>query len=86
MAKNIICYSLGNIEPKKRLKFNQQLYGYTDRSNHAKYNYKRKGILTNVQYKKPLNSTLVIPTKIATKIIDHLKKYKAKYINYKIQK
>ena len=85
MAKNIICYSLGNIEPKKRLKFNQELYGYTDRSNHSKYLYKRKGILTNIPYQKPLKSTLIIPTNKSAKITKLLKKYKANYINYKIK-
>lgn len=85
MAKSIICYSLGKVEPKKRLKFNQELYGYTDRSNHAKYRYERKGILTDIKYKKPLDSTLIIPTKAAVKVSKHLKKHKAKYINYQIK-
>ena len=85
MAKSIICYSLGKVEPKKRLKFNQELYGYTDRANHAKYRYERKGILTNIKYEKPFDSTLIIPTKAADKVSKHLKKHKAKYINYQIK-
>ena len=85
MPKNIVCYSLGNIEPKKRLKFNQELYGYTDRSNHGNYKYKRKGILTDTNYKKPLDSTLLIPQKVLKNTIKHLKKYKAKYIHHQIK-
>ena len=85
MTKNIICYSLGKLEPKKRLKFNQELYGYTDRSNHGKYVYKRTGILTNVKYDKPFDSTLIIPTEVAKEVVRQLKKYKGKSINYQIR-
>jgi hypothetical protein len=84
MAKNIICYSLGKIEPKKRLKFHQELYGHIDRSNHGKYEYQRKGILTGIKYKKPLDSTLIVPRANAAKIKKHLRRYQAKYINIRI--
>ncbi len=85
MNKNIVCYSLGGIEPKKRTKFNKELYGYTDKSNHSKYIYKRKGILTKIPYQKPLASVIILETKHVYKIIKNLKKYKAKYINYQIR-
>lgn len=84
MTKSIICYSLGKIEPKRRLKFNQELYGHTDRSHHGRYEYKRRGILNSDEYEKPLDATLVLTTKQAQKVIKHLKNYKAKYISYRI--
>ncbi|MBI3588608.1 hypothetical protein HY095_05415 [Candidatus Micrarchaeota archaeon] len=85
MAKRIVCYTLGGIEPRKRLKFNHELYGFTDRSNNGKYEYKRKGILSGVRYEKPLDSVLVLPSANTRDIVKHLKKYRAKYINYPIQ-
>ncbi len=85
MAKSILGYSLGKIEPRLRLRFNQELYGYIDRSNHGHYKYKRKGILSDIEYDKPLDSILVVPTKIANLIVKHFKKYKANHINFKIK-
>lgn len=86
MAKHILCYSLGNIAPKKRLKFHQELYGYTDRSNHGRYEYRRRGILTDLQYQKPFDSVLIVPTEATEQIAQHLRKYRAQYINYRILK
>ena len=57
-------YSLGNIESKKRTKFNRELYSYTDKLNHNKYQYKRKGILTNIKHEKLLDSTIIITENI----------------------
>ena len=85
MKKNIVCYSLGKIEPRKRLKFNQGLYGYTDRSNHGHYVYERRGLLTKEDYEKPLDSILILPTNITPKVLGYLKKFKAKYINYPLR-
>ncbi len=85
MVKSIVCYSLGKVEPKRRLRFNHELYGYTDRSNHGKYMYERKGILTGVKYDKPLDSTLIMPTEVAKQVSKYLKKHKAEYINYQIK-
>ena len=81
--KTIICYSLGSIEPKLRTKFNRELYGYQDSSNHGKYRYKREGLLGK-DYKKPLESTIVIKSNV-NKVIKHLKEYGAKYIAYKLK-
>lgn len=80
--KTIICYSLGSIEPRLRTKFNRELYGYEDRSNHGKYKYKREGIL-HKGYKKPLDSVIIIDTN-PHQVINHLRGYKAKYISCKI--
>jgi len=84
MNQSIICYTLGDIYPKRRLKFNQELYGYTCRSHHGRYEYKREGILSNKEYKKPLDATLILPTNTAQKVMKHLRNYKAKYISYRI--
>lgn len=82
--KTIICYTLRNIEPKKRTKFIRELYGYNDKSNHGKYNYQRKGILSKTKHDKPLKSIIIIKKGTTKKIIEHLKKYHAKYISYKL--
>lgn len=84
MGKTIVCYSLGSIEPKKRIKFNRELYGYEDKSNHGKYEYQRKGILLKKDYEKPLKSVIIISKNIQ-RVIKHLEKYKAKFVSHKIK-
>lgn len=83
MQKIIICYSLGSIEPKERVKFNRELYGYKDSSNHGNYSYKRNGILSKLKYEKPLDSVIIVWGN-AQPIIQHLKSYGSKYVSYKI--
>ena len=81
--RTIICYSLGKIDPKIRTKFNRELYGYKDKSNHGRYNYNRKGILSKTKYKKPFDSVIILNSK-GKKVIEILNKYNAKFISYKL--
>ena len=85
MERAIVCYSLGNREPAKRLKFNHQLYGYTDRSNFGKYIYKREGILKEGTYERPFKGVIIISYKDADKVKKHMADYGAKYILYRIK-
>lgn len=82
--KSIVCYSLGNIKPKQRTKFIRELYGYNDVSNHRRYSYERKGILSEIEYTKPFDSVLIIEGSIK-KVILHLKQYNAKYIKHRLR-
>lgn len=81
--RTIICYSLGEVDPRIRTRFNRELYGYNDKSNHGRYDYKRKGILSGLKYHKPFDSVIILNSK-SRKVIEFLKKYKAKYISYRI--
>lgn len=81
--KSIICYSLGGIAPKLRTKFNRELYGYKDKSNHGNYHYQREGIIGK-NYKKPLDSVIILDSGI-NKVLTHLKKYGAKYVTYDLK-
>ena len=84
MGKSIICYSLGNIKPKKRTKFNKELYGYIDKSNHSKYTYKREGLLEKIPNIKLARAVVVIRPSDEQEVIKVLKQIKAKYSSYDI--
>lgn len=79
----IIIYSLPEITPKQRIKFNRELYGFQDYSNKGKYTYTRKGILQEQDYEKPSRGVIIVKTK-EKKVINHLKKYGGKYKAYKL--
>ncbi len=67
-----------------RTHFHKKLYGHIDQTDGGKYKYKRNGILSNLPYKKPLDSVLILPEEARNKIIAHLRTYDAKYIDYQI--
>ena len=54
----MITYSLSG--RKNALELTRKIYGYKDSSNHGKYTYKRKGILTKIKYDKIARTTIWI--------------------------
>ncbi|MBS3128225.1 hypothetical protein J4410_03710 [Candidatus Woesearchaeota archaeon] len=85
MPHVIICYSLGSILPKLRIRFTRELYGYRDSSHHGKYEYDRPGLLSSLAYEKPLEAVLLLPSQYTEKVITHLKKYHASFVIKLIQ-
>lgn len=45
--KIIFVFEFGKRKPKEVTKINRDLFGYTDKSFHGKYTYKRKGLLSD---------------------------------------
>ena len=79
MNAKLICYTLGDISPTKKTQFKRDLLGYKDYSNRGKYNYERKGFLSNIPHYKPIKSVIIVKILDESKIITLLKKYRAKY-------
>jgi hypothetical protein len=50
--KVLIVYEFEKRTPSKVVQTNRKLFGYTDRSFHAKYNYERKGLLSNLNIER----------------------------------
>ena len=73
MARIIVCYSLGKIAPALILKFNHQLYRFTDRSDSRRYIYEREGILQKNRYEKPSKGLLIMQENDRKKVEEHLK-------------
>lgn len=58
-------------------KFCRKFYGYTDKSCHGKYIYKRKGLLDDIPHINPIRSLLIVKNEDCDKIISFLEKYNA---------
>lgn len=84
MNAKLICYTLGNISLTKKTQFKRDLFGYKDYSNRGKYNYERKGFLSNIPHYKPIKSVIIIKIQDESKIITILKKYKANYQSFDV--
>lgn len=78
MDAKLVCYKLGNISPIQRTNLHRELYGYTDNSNHGKYQYRRKGLLEGIRHKKVLDCVIVINNENSKELVKILRKYKAK--------
>jgi hypothetical protein len=63
----MITYSLSGI--KNALEISRKIYGYKDSSNHGKYKYERKGILSDVDYEKVARTVIWINPKDKEKVI-----------------
>lgn len=74
MKKTLISYSLKGI--KKPLEFTRKIYGYKDSSNHGKYIYERKGILSDINYEKIAKGTFFINPNDKKKVIKTFKELK----------
>ncbi|MFC1454754.1 hypothetical protein ACFLQI_01555 [Candidatus Undinarchaeota archaeon] len=58
--------------------FHRRLYGYTDYSNHGKYQYERKGLLSEIPHLNPSQSVIIIPKNASEKVLGFLEEYGAK--------
>ena len=77
MPQKLICYSLRKLTAVQRMKFQREMYGFKDMSNHGKYTYRRPGIMNSIKHKKIYYSGLRVSEKDIEKIIKILKKHKA---------
>jgi hypothetical protein len=57
----MITYSLSG--RKNALDITRKIYGYKDSSNHGKYSYERKGILSDIKYEKIARTAIWIEPK-----------------------
>lgn len=69
-GKVIITYSLSG--KKNALDITRKIYGYTDSSNHGKYKYHRKGLLTGIPYEKLARGCLLTSKEHEPQIIQSL--------------
>jgi len=74
--KIIISYSL--VGKKNALEITRKIYGYTEFSNHSKYKYDRKGILSDIPYEKLSRGTIMIDKKYENEVVNELMKLKIK--------
>ncbi len=84
MKASLIVNYLSDLDHYQKVLFNREIYGYTDNSNNNAYQYKRKGILSQMPHLRLLKGAFVVKKKDIGKIKPILKKYKVKYEVYDI--
>ena len=60
MEAIIIFYDMKNVEPKKRTKLLETLFGKQQKSNFGNYSYQIKSLLPEGSYIKPIRASLII--------------------------
>lgn len=71
----IITYTLNTKNGNSDIvRFHRKLYGYTDYSQHGKYQYKRPGLLDNIPHLNPSRSVLIVKKLDAGKLVNFIKK------------
>ncbi len=76
MRRTMIKYSLKG--RKNALELTRKIYGYIDSSNNGQYQYKRKGILSDIKYEKIANGVFWVDPKYEEEVIGKLLKLKLK--------
>ena len=79
MHATIICYDLVSpgLSGRAKARLDRELYGWTDRSNNARYTYERDGLLTRVPHLRPVRSVLVVASGHAGEVIGLLERHGA---------
>lgn len=76
MAK-IVTYATEKLNPTERSILSKRINGYLDKSNRARYTYRREGIITNIPHIKVTNRTFIVREKDFSFINKEIKKYGA---------
>ena len=84
MDAQLITYSLGDKSTAIQNQLRMKLIGQTSTSHRGKYKFHRKGLLEEIKHIKPSRGTMIIPLNKSKKVIQLLRKYKAKIKIYDI--
>ena len=77
MKALIIRYLLKKSSVKEKTRIQRLLYGYKDHSNRGAYNYQRKGLMSDIKYRKIDQRVLLILESEKDSIISILKENNA---------
>lgn len=85
MKAKLFTYSTGKLNPTQRSLLSKRINGYLDKSNRARYMYKREGIITRIPYIKVANNTFIIRKKDFPSVSKEIKEYKATIRSWDIE-
>jgi hypothetical protein len=78
MKAVVIRYKAKGLSKTEASKLSKKLFGYKDKSNKGEYFYERTGLVTEQPHIKFAKGVFAIPKEKAQKIINSIKKMKAK--------
>lgn len=84
MKATLIVYNMSKLNQYNKIIINRILFGYTNNSNNNQYHYKIKGILSRIPCFRLPKGAVIIKDSDQNKIINILKKNKAKYNTFSI--
>ncbi len=79
MKASLIVYNMSKLDQYHKIIINRALFGYTNNSNNNRYHYKIKGILSGISCFRLPKSAFIVKKEDQNKLINILKKNKAKY-------
>ena len=75
MEKTLLLYDLKNKNKVEKTHIVRSLFGYEDKSNMGKYNYKREGLLSKFKYEKLNKSAIFVDRKNEEEVKKMLRKF-----------
>lgn len=84
MKASLIVYDMSKLNQYNKIIINRILFGYTNNSNNNQYHYKIKGILSHMHCFRLPKGAVIVKKEDKGRIINILKKNKAKYNSYNI--
>lgn len=85
MKAKLITYSTERLSPAQRSILSKRINGYIDKSNKARYTYKREGILTKLPHTKVTNKTFIIRKQDFSLLSKEISKHKATLKSWSIE-
>jgi hypothetical protein len=85
MKAKLVTYSTEGLSPTERSILSKRVNGYLDKSNKAKYTYKRKGIITQLPHIKITNKAFIIRKQDFSVISKEIRKHKATLKSWDIE-
>jgi hypothetical protein len=77
MKAKLVTYTTKGLSPTERSILSKRINGYLDKSNKAKYTYKRKGLISKLPHIKITNKAFIIRKKDFHLVSKEIKKCKA---------
>lgn len=78
IVKSIIEYDLSGKTQVEVTRILRVLYGFTDKSNFGKYEYRRKGVISGFQNARQIKNVILVESGEAPELLRVLKKLKVK--------
>jgi len=66
--KTMFTYNMSGMGQRERMAIRRKLFGYTDKSNRGRYNYKREGLLSKVEHEMPARCCIVVGERDSRKL------------------
>ena len=85
MKAKLVTYSTNGLSSTERSILSKRINGYLDKSNKAKYMYKREGLISKLPHIKVANKAFIIRKKDFSLVSKELKKHKAEAKSWDIE-